>query len=55
MARAIGLDIMVYKVILIVLIAIVRIGRRRSNAPYIGVHLIVISNGRYYIYAAKPS
>ena len=28
---------------------------RRSNAPYIGVHLIVISSGRYYVYAAKPS
>ena len=38
---------------LIVLIVIARIGRR-SDIPYIGVHLIVISNGRYYIYAAKP-
>ena len=39
---------------LIVPIAIVRIGRR-SNVPYIGVYLIVTSNGRYYVYAAKPS
>ena len=38
----------------IMLGAIVRI-RRRSNTPNIGVYLIVISNGRYYIYAAKPS
>ena len=34
--------------------AIVRIGRR-SNIPNIGVYLIAISSGRYYIYAAKPS
>ena len=26
---------------------------RRSNIPHIGVHLVVISNGGYYIYAAK--
>ena len=39
---------------LIVLIAIAGIGRR-SNAPYIGVHLIVTSNGGYYVYASKPS
>ena len=39
---------------LIVLIVIVGIGRR-SDAPYIGVYLMVISNGRYYIYTAKPS
>ena len=39
---------------LIVLIAIVRIGRR-SNIPYIGVYLMVISNSRYYVYTAKPS
>ena len=39
---------------LIVLIAIARIGRR-SDTPYIGVYLIVISNGRYYIYTTKPS
>ena len=38
----------------IVLIVIVRIGRG-SDAPYIGVHLIVISNIRYYVYTAKPS
>ena len=39
---------------LIVLIAIARI-ERRSNTPYIGVYLIVTSNSRYYVYAAKPS
>ena len=39
---------------LIVLVVIVRIGRG-SDIPYIGVHLIVISNGRYYVYAAKLS
>ena len=39
---------------LIVLIATARIGRR-GDAPYIGVYLIAVSNGRYYIYAAKPS
>jgi hypothetical protein len=39
---------------LIVLIAIARIGRR-SDIPYIGVHLIVTSNGRYHVYTAKPS
>jgi len=38
----------------IILRAIVRIGRR-SNIPNVGVHLIATSNGRYYIYAAKPS
>ena len=37
-----------------VLIVIVRIGRG-SNAPYIGVYLIVTSNGGYYVYTAKPS
>ena len=36
------------------LIAIVGIGRG-SNIPYIGVYLIATSNGRYYVYAAKPS
>ena len=39
---------------LIVLIVIVRIGRR-SDVPYIGVYLIVISNSRYYVYTTKPS
>jgi hypothetical protein len=39
---------------LIVLIVIARVGRK-SDAPYIGVHLVVISNGGYYVYAAKPS
>ena len=39
---------------LIVLIVIARIGRR-SNIPYIGVYLIATSNGRYYVYTAKPS
>jgi hypothetical protein len=38
----------------IVLIATARIGRR-SDIPYIGVYLVATSNGRYYIYAAKPS
>ena len=38
----------------LVLIVIVRIGRG-SDIPYIGVHLIVISSGRYYIYTTKPS
>jgi hypothetical protein len=38
----------------IVLIATAGIGRR-SDAPYIGVHLIAISNGRYYVYVAKSS
>jgi hypothetical protein len=33
---------------------IVRIGRG-SNIPYIGVHLIAISNSRYYVYADNPS
>jgi hypothetical protein len=28
---------------------------RRSNVPYIGVYLIVISNSRYYVYTAKLS
>jgi hypothetical protein len=28
---------------------------RGGNAPYIGVHLIVISNSRYYVYADNPS
>jgi hypothetical protein len=38
----------------IVLIVIARTGRR-SDIPYMGVYLVVISNGRYYVYAAKPS
>ena len=38
----------------IMLGAIVRVGRR-SNAPNIGVHLMAISDGRYYFYASKPS
>ena len=54
MARTIGLDIIVYKVVPIILGAIVRIGRR-GYIPYIGVYLIVASNSKYYIYAAKPS
>ena len=28
---------------------------RRSNAPYIGVYLIAISNSRYYVYTNDPS
>ena len=27
---------------------------KRSNIPYIEVHLIVMSNGEYYIYTVKP-
>ena len=38
----------------IILEAPVRIGRR-SDTPNIGIHLIVTSNGRYYVYASKPS
>ena len=38
----------------IILGVIVRVGRR-SNIPNIGVHLIAISNGRYYFYTSKPS
>ena len=38
----------------IILELIVRIGRR-GNAPYIGVHFIAISDGRYYVYANNPS
>ena len=34
--------------------AIVRIGRR-SDVFNIGVHLIAMSDGKYYVYAAKPS
>ena len=28
---------------------------RRSNTPYIGVHLIAASDNRYYVYADNPS
>ena len=38
----------------IMLEAIVRVGRR-SNAPNMGVYLIATSDGRYYVYASKPS
>ena len=38
----------------IVLTVIARI-RRRNDAPNIGIYLIAISDGRYYVYAAKPS
>jgi hypothetical protein len=38
----------------IILRAIIRIGRR-SNVPNVGVHLMATSDGRYYIYTAKPS
>jgi hypothetical protein len=38
----------------IILGLIVRIGRG-GNAPYIGVHLMAISNSRYYVYANNPS
>ena len=54
MARTIGSNIIVYKVVPIMLGATVRIGRR-GYTPYVGVHLIAASNSRYYIYAAKPS
>jgi len=37
----------------IVLKIIVKIGKK-SNAPYIGVYFIAISNNKYYIYAANP-
>ena len=39
---------------LIVLAATAGIGRR-SDVPYIGVHLIATSNSRYYVYASKLS
>ena len=29
--------------------------KRRSNAPYIGVHFIALSNYRYYVYADNLS
>ena len=29
--------------------------KRRSNIPYIGIHLVIISNSKYHIYTAKPS
>ena len=29
--------------------------KKRSDIPHIGVYFVVISNGGYYIYAAKPS
>ena len=38
----------------VILGVIARIGRR-SDIPYMGVHLIVISSSGYYIYAFKPS
>jgi len=38
----------------IILGAIVKIGRR-SNTPNMGVYLVAISDGRYHVYAAKPS
>ena len=31
-----------------------RVGRR-SDIPYVGVHLIVISSSKYYVYTSKPS
>jgi len=36
----------------IILKIIVEIGKR-SDIPYVGVYFIVISNNKYYIYAAK--
>ena len=38
----------------IMLKTIAKIGKK-SDAPYIGVYFIVISNSKYYIYAANPS
>ena len=38
----------------IILTATAKTGRR-NNILYIEVHLVVISNGRYYIYTTKPS
>jgi len=38
----------------IILEVIVRIGRR-SDALNIGVHFVAISDGKYHVYAAKPS
>ena len=29
--------------------------KKRSNIPYMGVHLVAMSNGKYYIYTTKPS
>jgi len=52
-AKAIGLNIIVYYIVPIMLKMSVRI--EKSDAPYIGVYFIVISNNKYYIYAAKPS
>ena len=53
-ARTIKLDIVACQVIPIIL-GIVVGTVRRSNTPYIGVHFIVISNSRYYIYANNLS
>jgi len=39
---------------LIILRVTVKTGRR-SDAPNMGVHLMVISDSRHYIHAAKPS
>ena len=38
----------------IILGAIAKI-EKRSNIPYIGVHLIAISNSKYYVYTNKLS
>jgi len=27
---------------------------KRSNVPYVGVYFIIISDNKYYIYAANP-
>jgi hypothetical protein len=53
-ARTIGLDIIAYQVIPAILGPTVRIGRG-GNIPYMGVHLIVTSDSRYYVYADNPS
>jgi len=38
-----------------IIIEIIARIERRSDIPYIGVYFVVISNSKYYIYAAKLS
>ena len=49
-AKTIGLDIIACQVMPIILKTAVRIVRR-NDTPYMGVHFVVISNSRYYVYA----
>ena len=49
-----GLDITVYQVMPLMLETVTKI-ERRSNIPYMGVHLIAVSSSKYYIYAINPS